>query len=434
MVVNKIREPQSIFLILATIFIGISAFLMPINRVPDEMSHARMAWSSIFAKNDSSFDWMNSVSKDTEINKVEYKKIFTEKIDLSHEKFQPSFEIKRIRHIPQLIGMVLGSIFYPSIGVMVTLGRLFNALFYIGSMFYIIKKTCYGKWSMVLLSLLPIMVQQAGSLSYDVANFIVILGFFAFLSILIEKPKIDLNRIFQIVLFAVAFYITKVNNFLFLLLLLPIRFNFTGQLEFLESLNQSIRKLLTRYKLFVLAIILIVGFIGAFKMLHGIDGIKNLVLVLVRTLFNNNLNDHLNSILTVGMFGYIGLFTIQIPLWVIFIDVALLAYISALESKLVVSKWFGISSLAIIVIQIVAIIAGMYYAWTPLVLGDNAKISVGAQGRYFTPFLIFLVPFFISLKKYIKVEMNPTFIRLTVIATLCLNFIVSLGLLLDTYW
>lgn len=434
MVVNKIREPQSIFLILATVFIGISVFLMPINRVPDEMSHARMAWSSMFAKKDSSFDWMNSVSKDTEINKAEYKKIFTEKIDLSNENFHPIFEVKRIRHIPQLVGMVIGSILYPSIGVMVTLGRLFNAFFYIGSMFYIIKKTCYGKWSMVLLSLLPIMVQQAGSLSYDVANFIVILGFFAFLSVLIEKPKINVKRILQILLFAVAFYITKVNNFLFLLLLLPIHFNFTDQLEFLESINQAIRKLLIRYKLFVLAIILIVGFIGAFKMLHGIDGIKNLVLVLVRTLFNNNLNDHLNSILTVGMFGYIGLFTIQIPLWVIFIDVALLAYISALESKLVVSKWFGISSLAIIVIQIVAIIAGMYYAWTPLVLGDNAKISVGAQGRYFTPFLIFLVPFFISLKKYIKVEMNPTFIRLTVIATLCLNFIVSLGLLLDTYW
>ncbi|MFR0813863.1 MAG: hypothetical protein ACLSIL_05075 [Enterococcus casseliflavus] len=110
-------------------------------------------------------------------------------------------------------------------------------------------------------------------------------------------------------------------------------------------------------------------------MFGGIQGIKELLLVLVRTLFNNNLNGHLNSILTVGMFGYIGLFSVEIPLWIIFIDVALLAFISALDSDFEIKKIFGFSSLAIIVIQILAIIAGMYYAWTPLVLGENAIIS-----------------------------------------------------------
>lgn len=431
---NKLREPQGIFLVLATLFIGISVFLMPINRVPDEMNHARMAWNSIFVRTDTSFDWMNSVSADTEINKSEYKQLFTEKIDLSEEKFQPSFELKRIMHIPQVLGMILGSIVYPSIGVMVTLGRLFNAVFYIASMYLIITKTRYGKWSMVLLSLLPIMVQQAGSLSYDAANFVAILGFFAFLSLMIENPQINLKKLFQILLFALALYITKSNNFLFLLLLFPINFILAGKLSPLEKVNQHIRKLIFKYKYILIVLLLVLGGLVGIKMFGGIQGIKELLLVLVRTLFNNNLNGHLNSILTVGMFGYIGLFSVEIPLWIIFIDVALLAFISALNSDFEIKKIFGFSSLAIIVIQILAIIAGMYYAWTPLVLGENAIISVGAQGRYFTPFLIFLVPFFISLKDSIKVEMSEKLLRFAIILTLVFNFIVSTGLVLDTYW
>lgn len=434
MVRNKLREPQGIFLVLATLFIGISVFLMPINRVPDEMNHARMAWNSIFVRTDTSFDWMNSVSADTEINKSEYKQLFTEKIDLSEEKFQPSFELKRIMHIPQVLGMILGSIVYPSIGVMVTLGRLFNAVFYIASMYLIITKTRYGKWSMVLLSLLPIMVQQAGSLSYDAANFVAILGFFAFLSLMIENPQINLKKLFQILLFALALYITKSNNFLFLLLLFPINFILAGKLSPLEKVNQHIRKLIFKYKYILIVLLLVLGGLVGIKMFGGIQGIKELLLVLVRTLFNNNLNGHLNSILTVGMFGYIGLFSVEIPLWIIFIDVALLAFISALKSDFEIKKIFGFSSLAIIVIQILAIIAGMYYAWTPLVLGENAIISVGAQGRYFTPFLIFLVPFFISLKDSIKVEMSEKLLRFAIILTLVFNFIVSTGLVLDTYW
>lgn len=434
MVRNKLREPQGIFLVLATLFIGISVFLMPINRVPDEMNHARMAWNSIFVRTDTSFDWMNSVSADTEINKSEYKQLFTEKIDLSEEKFQPSFELKRIMHIPQVLGMILGSIVYPSIGVMVTLGRLFNAVFYIASMYLIIIKTRYGKWSMVLLSLLPIMVQQAGSLSYDAANFVAILGFFAFLSLMIENPQINLKKLFQILLFALALYITKSNNFLFLLLLFPINFILAGKLSPLEKVNQHIRKLIFKYKYILIVLLLVLGGLVGIKMFGGIQGIKELLLVLVRTLFNNNLNGHLNSILTVGMFGYIGLFSVEIPLWIIFIDVALLAFISALNSDFEIKKIFGFSSLAIIVIQILAIIAGMYYAWTPLVLGENAIISVGAQGRYFTPFLIFLVPFFISLKDSIKVELSEKLLRFAIILTLVFNFIVSTGLVLDTYW
>ncbi|MFS1010436.1 DUF2142 domain-containing protein [Enterococcus casseliflavus] len=434
MVRNKLREPQGIFLVLATLFIGISVFLMPINRVPDEMNHARMAWNSIFVRTDTSFDWMNSVSADAEINKSEYKQLFTERIDLSEEKFQPSFELKRIMHIPQVLGMILGSIVYPSIGVMVTLGRLFNAVFYIASMYLIITKTRYGKWSMVLLSLLPIMVQQAGSLSYDAANFVAILGFFAFLSLMIENPQINLKKLFQILLFALALYITKSNNFLFLLLLFPINFILAGKLSPLEKVNQHIRKLIFKYKYILIVLLLVLGGLVGIKMFGGIQGIKELLLVLVRTLFNNNLNGHLNSILTVGMFGYIGLFSVEIPLWIIFIDVALLAFISALKSDFEIKKIFGFSSLAIIVIQILAIIAGMYYAWTPLVLGENAIISVGAQGRYFTPFLIFLVPFFISLKDSIKVEMSEKLLRFAIILTLVFNFIVSTGLVLDTYW
>ncbi|MGM0215609.1 DUF2142 domain-containing protein [Enterococcus sp. AZ109] len=429
----RINKIENIFALMATLFIGIAIIVMPINRVPDEMNHARMAWGIVYEETADSFKWMDSVSSDSLIDKKEYKELFTKKEDFQHENFKLQFGLKNIMHLPQLFGMLLGRIIYPSIGVMVTLGRMFNALFYVIGMYFILKKMRYGRLPLFGISLLPIMIQQAASLSYDVANYLAITGFFAFLTQLSMNRVLTKTKLIQLLLWAIALYATKVNNLMLLMLplLLNLRLDETHKRlnTFLDDLTSWFVK--RKFQLIgagIVGVIIILVVVGQFF------DIVHFTRVMINTIFFNNLNSHLNTILTIGMFGYFGNFAIQMPLWLIFLDVALLALLFSLKVDVELNKYFGLLSGLMVPLQISAIIAGMYIAWTPLVLGENANISVGAQGRYFTPFLIFFVPLFVSFSDKLNLSYKKTFIEGLTIGMCVLNFLIMLLLVIPFYW
>lgn len=242
-------KPENIFLLLASIFIGISLFVMPVNQVPDESNHARMTWEVLYEKTDDSLDWFNNLNAES---KEEYKKLFTEKVSFKNEKLHVNFSVKKIVHIPQLIGMLLGRLLYPSLGVIVLVGRFFNAMLYVIGMYFIIKHAKYGKSVLLFVSLLPIMVQQAASLSYDVANYLTITGFFALLTSLSKTKVLNPKKMFIIALSIFALYITKNNNLLLVLLLFPLGLKLP---EKYEKINQRIKRYTEKllcYKYFLL--------------------------------------------------------------------------------------------------------------------------------------------------------------------------------------
>lgn len=428
------EKPENIFLVLAILFMGISMFLFPINRVPDEMSHARMSWGILYANTDESFTWMDSVSKDYPIDRDEYRELFTKKIDLSNETIQVNLPLKRIVQIPQLIGMVLGQFIYPSIGVIVSLGRLMNGIVYILGIYLIIKKSRFGKWPVLFISLLPIMVQQASSLSYDVVNYLVIVGFFGFLTCLVEDNILTKKRILQILLFTFALFISKKNNILLVPLLLTIPLRLPNHYVKINRRLEGISRFVFEYRYWILASLGILGIGGILFLLNYSESFYELYHVMINTLINNQKNGQLNTILTIGMFGYLGNFSIQLPLWLIFINVGLLAFLFSLQTNIKTSKLFGFTSASMVFLQIAVIIAGMYYAWTPIVLGEHAEISVGAQGRYFTPFLVFLTPFFLSLSDKLVVQFDEKSLRMTTVGLLVINFIFMFYLVNLTYW
>ena len=64
--------------------------------------------------------------------------------------------------------------------------------------------------------------------------------------------------------------------------------------------------------------------------------------------------------------------------------------------------------------------------WTPVVLGRGANISVGAQGRYFTPFIILLLPLVANTAKLdLSRQKKLKIATLTLIA----NFLVAMYLI-----
>ena len=83
---------------------------------------------------------------------------------------------------------------------------------------------------------------------------------------------------------------------------------------------------------------------------------------------------------------------LEMPLWLIFIDIIVLTLLFLSSKKDFFTKDFANASCILFLLEVLAAVTVMYIAWTPLVLGKGANISVGSQGRYFTPFIILLLP------------------------------------------
>ncbi|WP_430602150.1 hypothetical protein IGJ02_002425 [Enterococcus sp. DIV0724b] len=431
---KKFEKPEKIFLLWASVFISLSIFLMPIARVPDEASHARMAWGILYEKTDKSFQWQKIDSTKGEIDIEEYYQLFTNKLDFSNEKVKLSLPPKRIMQLPQLLGMSLGKIIYPSVGIMITLGRIFNAIFYILMMYFIIKYLKYGKTALMFISLLPIMIQQSSSLSYDVMNFVAVTGFFAILSNLSVEKLLTKKYIIFLMLATLGLYITKINNLFLVALLLTLSLRLPDRFGKTNVWIENCERLIEKYK--YILIVFVLGFLMTFSVFYFKDkgGITNFAQVMLNTVLDNNLNPHLNTYLTTGMFGYLGIFDFQIPMWLIFIDIAVLTILLMKNEPYKLNKSFGVLSGGMLPFQAIVIIGGMYFAWTPLVLGDDALISQGAQGRYFTPFLIYLVPLFISCKEKMTVVFNEKSLSKLAVTTIIMNFVMMIYLILLTYW
>ena len=422
---------ENLFLVLATIFIFSFIVIFPINRIPDEMNHARMTWEILHKPTSDSFKWMEEVPIDAGLRPSEYSQIFSQKLDMSKETFHFGFNLKAISFIPQLVGMTLGSWMSPSVGIIVYMGRIFNALAYILGIYFLIRYFKYGKMALLFISLLPIMVQQAASLSYDVMNYLEIMIAIGFMTNLAYHKKFTNRHLGQVAIISILLLATKPNNFLLLGLIPFIPFEFEGWLSFLNHPVKVIKSFVARFKylFYILALIALV-FILQFLMRNQ-GGLLHYGQVLMNTLVNQNVNEHLNTILTIGMFGYFGNFTIQMPLWLIFVDVAVLVLVFLANQETFFSKDYAFLSVLMFGLQVLAAVTVMYLQWTPLVLGNGAASSVGSQGRYCTPFLILLLPLLANLGKF---EISQKKILNIIAWTLVVNFLISLYLIIPYYW
>lgn len=428
---------EKVFLYLATFMIGLSIFFMPATEVPDEVKHADIAWHILYPDSDHIMDWEakndiinNPQPADADVNIELFKKFFIEKIET--EKIVPrlNLSLKSISYLPQFIGMFIGKLVYPSLGVILTAGRIVNALVYIVAIYYFIKYIQSGKEVLLFVSLLPMMIQQAGSLSYDVLNYVAVAGFFTFFINLVARKTFGLKQLLQLLILGLLLATVKLNNIFILPLLAFVNFEFIGELA---CLNPAL-KWFQKHRVAIISAVTILIVIIAMLYLKQTVGIRQFIAVLFNTLFNNNMNGALNTFLTTGIFGYFGWLTIPLPLWIVFFDIFVLTILLLSGGKVSLSKMESIAAGMVFPLQVIIIIAIMYFLWTPQILGENAVISVGTQGRYFTPFLLFLYPLCAGWKSTIAVQMtNTTRVRLVTV-TLLLNYLIYLVLLGLYYW
>lgn len=406
-------------------------FVFPINRVPDETNHARMTWETVHKPTPQSFKWMNEISSDAHVNPTDYEKVLNKKLDMENEPYQVTLSLKSLSFLPQLVGMTLGSLIKPTVGMIIYMGRFFNALAYIIGIFCLIKYFKYGKLALFFISLQPIMVQQASSLSYDVMNYLEIMLAIGFITNLAYKKTFSNKDGLLLVPISLLLLATKPNNFLLLCLIPFIPLNFEGIFSFLNTPLRVIKQTISKFKYVFYLVLLLAIFSVLYYLMRDNGGVIHYIQVLSNTLLKQHMNGDLNTILTIGMFGFFGNFTIQLPLWLIFINVCVLFLVFLSSEEAFFTQDFATVSSLLFPIQVLATVTVMYLQWTPIVLGNGANISVGSQGRYFTPFLILFLPIIANLGN-LKIKQHKL-LTITVV-TLLFNFLISLYLLIPFYW
>ena len=150
----------------------------------------------------------------------------------------------------------------------------------------------------MFISLLPIMVQQASSLSYDVMNYLEVMLALGFITNLAYSKRFTNRNFIQVVGLAILLLATKPNNILLLGLIPFVPFEFEGALAFLNRPVQSVKTFISKYKavfylLFVVGLVVVLQFL-----MKNQGGLRHYGEVLRNTLFNPELNDNLNGILS----------------------------------------------------------------------------------------------------------------------------------------
>lgn len=195
---------EKIFLIIAIPLGLLYLFVIPIGRVADEPSH-------FFRAYEVSHGWLVSETSDDGGGRELSTKLeeAIRKEDASYQDYASKFSIAETAedervfvnfyntsiyfftcYLPQAIGIFIGNVFGAPILVCAYLGRLFNLIFFIVLVFFSIKKAPVLKSAIFFVSLLPMTLHQAASLSSDVMTYATAVGLFAFvLYHLFDKQK-----------------------------------------------------------------------------------------------------------------------------------------------------------------------------------------------------------------------------------------------------
>lgn len=415
-----IQKPELVFVCMAVFFGLLSAIFMPILETPDENYHFRTAYAMLSSskKVPNDINMKDGMVLSRIKDSGNYSNYFTEKTSAQYDGYAINTDAYELRgrsiprivdimHLPQSIGIALGRLVYPSLGTMVLLGRLFNLATFATAVYFIIKKIRYGKWTLFFVASLPIIIQQASSLSYDAVNLIAIFAWFAFIVNLFAQNKpLNKKQLLRGILLFLFLFMTKSNNLLLGALLFALPSKIIINKHILSRVKSSKYYQLVKVTgIILLGAIICAACFVLFKSLLGDQAFHpyKLLRVLLNTFMLGDLS--LIDATVNGMVGAFGNFYYHIPFWITIITFTIFAIVLLYEKLPKVSKRFAIISGLLFVSSVLFISVGMYYSWAilPRRLGLTAEVTDGIQGRYFTPLLILLFPTFAYLQKYIKV-------------------------------
>lgn len=415
-------KKEKIFLFLAIPLGLVMVFLIPPFEVPDEWAHYYKSWEISEGQfycskkeNEKNKIPLKATELPAKISAIQKKDLKFKKgdsseiIKISKEKpnYKEKIEVDKgvlcgasfFGFLPQAFGLKISKLLNFSLVEGFYFGRIMALLSSVVIIFYAIKIAPFGKNIFLMVSLLPMTVQQLASFSYDALHISLVLFFIAYILKASQEESLLLSNRKIVIIFLLSIIALNIKFGYFLLSLLI----------FMIPVEKF--KTMKKYLIITFSFVLVNGL--SFFMFYKIfqppliwkDGVTivneqiNFVLSyplkFIMAVFTS-INDHLYYYFESSI-GIPGHFTKSFPgLLYLLIFLGLFIFIS--KSKENRSNLFNLKQRLVILVSFLStfflIFFVLYLNWTPV----SAYKVDGVQGRYLLSILPLLILFFYKIK------------------------------------
>lgn len=339
----------------------------------------------------------------------------------------PILNFNFIGHAVPAIGVWLGYHIYPSVGVMIVIGRLFSSLIASFVICMIIKHLKRGKLAVMALSFTPVIIGTTASLSYDTLSYIGALLVFLITVNVYEAKKISWKYSLAMIATSIFIMVGTKANIKILLALFPLVIFILFLQHRKEQGKDNFIKLSHRQLLISVATVsgLIILTFAVLLVLK-----PSLLFSAYRIFINFTVN--LAPGLSMNNM-FIGLFASPypaynlMPYWVSGAWYILLTLVLLSEEKFVKSKLLSGGAIGLFMVNFL----GVYYGFLTFQGGGYSPAPntvvvgsiYGQQGRYFTPFIPLLTLVLANTSIELSVISKRSVLYLTVGLAFVSNFI-----------
>ena len=392
---------EKIFLIIAIPIGFLYLLLIPVSRVPDEQNHFLRAYDisegHLISKKDENgnggsifkydlvqyFKGSNGYIKYKDV----YNNIKKEKVlNTEFIKFENTSLYSFICYLPQTIGILISKILSLPVVFSMYLGRLSNFIVWLLLIYLSIKKIPYKKISIMLFAFMPMMLQEAISLSLDaLTNSMAIFLVSYVLYLKNRSDKLDRKDYLIVSLSSIIMSMCKIVYLPICLIVLLIPFE-----KFKSKKDKYIKIIFLMFiVLFINIVWLTISSSYLIEFNQGVNSASQLKFILsnpilyLHYLFNticDNIMFYVNSLIGFALCY----FNVNISLILIFMYIILLIYAFIVDNDKKIDSKDKLLSLIICISTILLIFTSLYIQWTPV--GKN--MIDGVQGRYFIPILL----------------------------------------------
>jgi uncharacterized membrane protein len=350
------------------------------------------------------------------------------------------FNYNFLGHVIPAVGSWLGYHISPTLGMMVTVGRLFSMFIYSLMMAVIIKFLRRGKLLFTVVSLSPVMLNSFSSFSYDSLGYVLVAAVTMLcINSIASKRVSKLNLLGMIVLIPLLLVGSKPNLFPVLLMIPLVLIYCQGKKA---SRRRAMRGVLAKSgvrqmsvrNMRLLGLAAVIGLAGLVVVLILTASQGGLLDVLKRMLFTFDFRYYLNS--SVG--DSINLLASPYPAynytptWMLGVWFALLIFVLVYERNYHDSNLISLGSLFLLV---VGILGPYYYQLNYGDILDNIGYQntiQGVQWRYHTPLLLLLSPVLANSRWNIKMQAMRQGVVLSIIGII--SFVSTLMLVFNTIY
>lgn len=293
------------------------------------------------------------------------------------------------------IGFIIGNALKLSVYASVLLVSAMHFTIWLLLIRKAIQKAVIGKWFIVVLSLMPMTLFLAPSISTDPLLIGVSILFFAYLThYMAAKEKLVIRDIAPIIILAIALATMKQTYFIIILLMVLLHHKFKTTRD--------------RNWMYALGIGVPIFMVGIWTLLIRHMNIvvstatgKDTQILSLLTSPLNVIEVYLNTIIfkfdsvTWTFFGVLGRLSLPIPLLCVILLAVALAFSLGLNTGVLrLKRWQIALFAAVFAGSILLIFTSFYLFWSPF----GSRYIDGLQGRYFIPVVVFALPLLAKIK------------------------------------